>query len=269
VPLYVVLAGQMLRANGFPHLRWQCSRGPDVFLKMRVAQPQVRGVIVESVPVNPVDVVPGLEFDASALFVHETMLGDPLAGCDSDPSVAVRYYIASQGFLLLDGAPGCSGAGHRMVALGTGVGTEVASASRADARFVSPLCSTLCHTRSLLLQILHVHLANQIEEIPLTTNDVSLGELSRRLDEFRAEVRDQNAGLARDIRALRTELVDRGVYDAHRAADLERITRLEAELLTMEDHRRVNRRVAYSAAFTAAAGALVTIGTHFFTINPH
>ena len=82
--------------------------------------------------------------------------------------------------------------------------------------------------------------------------DVTLGEIDRRL-------RD----LTEEIRGLRTELVRRDVYDANRITDGQRLFALEQKVMDAESERRVMRRLVYGGVMTAVAGFATTVGAHF------
>ncbi len=71
-------------------------------------------------------------------------------------------------------------------------------------------------------------------------DDVSLGEIVRGL----ADVRDE-------IRALRTEVVRRDIYEAHRMATQSELARLRSEIDGWTRDRTQTRRQALIAIYTA------------------
>jgi hypothetical protein len=95
-------------------------------------------------------------------------------------------------------------------------------------------------------------------------NDVTLGEIDRRLRDMRNDFSNKLGDMTTEIRSLRTELVRRDVYDANRITDQQRIYVVEGKVQDIEAERRLIRRLVYTAAFTAVSSAMVTVGAHFF-----
>lgn len=97
----------------------------------------------------------------------------------------------------------------------------------------------------------------------LSNNDVTLGEIDRRLRDMREDFSDKLTDVTAEIRSLRTELVRRDVYDANRITDSQRIYTVEGKVQDIEGERRLMRRLVYTSFFTALSGAAVTVGAHF------
>ena len=77
---------------------------------------------------------------------------------------------------------------------------------------------------------------------------MTLGEIGRRLTD-----------LVSEVRALRSEVIRRDVYDADRRTDDRRISAVEARHAQDEAERGSLRRLVYGALLSTAGGVVVAI----------
>ncbi|HEY6021596.1 MAG TPA: hypothetical protein VIY48_17535 [Candidatus Paceibacterota bacterium] len=97
------------------------------------------------------------------------------------------------------------------------------------------------------------------------SDEPTIGEVIRRLSDFREDVAKDLKHVFDEIRALRAELVRKDVYDANRITDQQRFFSIEAQLKDVVDERKGFRRLVYGSVGTAIATLLATIISYFLT----
>jgi hypothetical protein len=98
-------------------------------------------------------------------------------------------------------------------------------------------------------------------------SDMTTGELSRALEQFRRDMREDQEVFRREIRedfaefrGSLAQLVPREVYQSERAALVERVVRVETEVAALRAERAADHKAVQSArrqqvyAFVGAAG---------------
>jgi len=88
-------------------------------------------------------------------------------------------------------------------------------------------------------------------------DDITLGEIGRRLADLQA-----------DVRLLRGEVVRHDVYAANQARDEVRLRAIETDIAAIQEDRNSTRRLVYAALTTAAGGFVVQLVTAAINNKP-
>lgn len=80
---------------------------------------------------------------------------------------------------------------------------------------------------------------------PTGADDVTLGEIARRLDRHEQSIAEALREVRADIAAL--SYVPTGTYEAHRAAAGQRVGQLEAEVREVRQGREADRRLIWTS----------------------